>query len=92
MPTDNNANLSIGEVARLTGVNPVTLRAWQRRFGLVIPQRTPKGHRLYSQEQVQQIREILSCLSRAWPSARSSHCSVARQKNSCSKKMKTTTG
>ncbi|WP_345880089.1 MerR family transcriptional regulator [Shewanella algae] len=62
MPTDNIANLSIGEVARLTGVNPVTLRAWQRRFGLVIPQRTPKGHRLYSQEQVQQIREILSWL------------------------------
>ena len=63
MATDVEYNLSIGEVARLTGVNPVTLRAWQRRFGLVTPQRTPKGHRLYSQEQVDEINEILHWLA-----------------------------
>ncbi|MDF0533897.1 MerR family transcriptional regulator [Shewanella sp. A32] len=63
MPTDA-AYLSIGEVAKLTGVNPITLRAWQRRFGLVIPARTPKGHRLYSDAQVLQIKEILSWLER----------------------------
>ena len=38
--------LPIGEVSLLTGVNAVTLRAWQRRFGLVIPARTPKGVRI----------------------------------------------
>ncbi|MCA1898692.1 MerR family DNA-binding transcriptional regulator, partial [Shewanella putrefaciens] len=42
--------LPIGEVSSITGVNAVTLRAWQRRFGLVIPERTPKGHRLYTAE------------------------------------------
>ena len=35
----------IREVSRLTGVNSVTLRAWERRYGLIRPQRTPKGHR-----------------------------------------------
>ncbi|MGL5554916.1 MAG: MerR family DNA-binding transcriptional regulator, partial [Aeromonas veronii] len=30
----------IREVSRLTGVNAVTLRAWQRRYGLVQPART----------------------------------------------------
>ncbi|MFG0455208.1 MerR family transcriptional regulator [Shewanella mangrovisoli] len=50
--------LPIGEVSLLTGVNAVTLRAWQRRFGLVIPARTPKGHRLYTPENIQQIHEI----------------------------------
>ncbi|NMH65695.1 MerR family transcriptional regulator [Shewanella salipaludis] len=54
----------IGEVSRLTGVNAVTLRAWQRRFGLVIPKRTPKGHRLYSAADIAQIREICRWLER----------------------------
>lgn len=53
---------SIGEVARQTGVNPVTLRAWQRRYGLVVPQRTAKGHRLYTEQDVAQIRQILAWL------------------------------
>ncbi|MEG0862100.1 MAG: MerR family transcriptional regulator [Pseudomonas sp.] len=57
------ALLPIREVTRLTGVNPVTLRAWERRYGLVIPQRTGKGHRLYSEEHVQRIRQILRWLN-----------------------------
>lgn len=56
--------LPIGEVSLLTGVNAVTLRAWQRRFGLVIPARTPKGHRLYTPENIQQIHEINAWLAK----------------------------
>ena len=56
--------LPIREISRLTGVNPVTLRAWERRYGLVVPQRTSKGHRLYSSDQVERIRTILSWLNR----------------------------
>ncbi|MFC3608214.1 MerR family transcriptional regulator [Stutzerimonas tarimensis] len=56
--------LPIREVARLTGVNPVTLRAWERRYGLVVPRRTAKGHRLYDQDQVQRIHDILTWLNR----------------------------
>jgi DNA-binding transcriptional MerR regulator len=56
--------LPIREVARQTGVNAVTLRAWERRYGLIVPRRTPKGHRLYSSEQVQQILTILTWLNR----------------------------
>ena len=56
--------LPIGEVSALTGVNAVTLRAWQRRFGLVIPARTPKGHRLYTSENVQEIHEINAWLAK----------------------------
>ena len=54
----------IREVSRLTGVNAVTLRAWQRRYGLVQPARTEKGHRLYSEADIRQIGEILSWLER----------------------------
>ncbi|MET1078337.1 MAG: MerR family transcriptional regulator [Pseudomonas sp.] len=56
--------LPIREVARATGVNAVTLRAWERRYGLIVPQRTPKGHRLYAQEHVERIQAILTWLNR----------------------------
>ncbi|MDF0732796.1 MerR family transcriptional regulator [Pseudomonas entomophila] len=54
----------IREVARLTGVNPVTLRAWERRYGLILPTRTPSGHRLYSQADIDAIGSILGWLRR----------------------------
>ena len=56
--------LPIGELARRTGVNPITLRAWERRYGLLKPQRTAKGHRLYPPEQVERVHAILSWLER----------------------------
>jgi len=59
-----NGLLPIREVARQTGVNPVTLRAWERRYGLIKPRRTPKGHRLYSAEHIAQIRQVLGWLQR----------------------------
>jgi len=59
--------LPIREVARQTGVNAVTLRAWERRYGLIVPQRTPKGHRLFSAEHVQRIHTILTWLNRGVP-------------------------
>lgn len=62
--TTDDKWLTIGEAAEHTGVNPVTLRAWQRRFGLVMPKRTAKGHRLYSQAHLTQIKEILHWLNK----------------------------
>ncbi|MFZ6045216.1 MerR family transcriptional regulator [Pseudomonas sp. CR3202] len=54
----------IREVARLTGVNPVTLRAWERRYGLIQPTRTESGHRLYSLADVESVRSILAWIER----------------------------
>ncbi|MCQ4347541.1 MerR family transcriptional regulator [Pseudomonas stutzeri] len=56
--------LPIREVARRTGINPVTLRAWERRYGLIVPQRTAKGHRLYGEAHVERIQAILTWLNR----------------------------
>lgn len=54
----------IREVSRLTGVNPVTLRAWERRYGLLVPHRTPSGHRLYSMADVERVRSVMSWIDR----------------------------
>ena len=55
---------SIGEFARLSGITATTLRAWQRRYGLLKPQRTEGGHRQYSDEDVQQALKILDWVKR----------------------------
>jgi DNA-binding transcriptional MerR regulator/methylmalonyl-CoA mutase cobalamin-binding subunit len=52
----------IRTVAHLTGVNPVTLRAWERRYNLIRPQRTPKGHRLYTRKDIDDIKRVLTLL------------------------------
>ncbi len=46
----------IGEVARLTGLSPTRLRAWERRYELVRPRRQPNGYRAYSADQVALLR------------------------------------
>jgi DNA-binding transcriptional MerR regulator len=53
----------IRTVCALTGLNPITLRAWERRYGFIEPIRTPGGHRLYTQEHVDQINRTLSLLA-----------------------------
>ncbi|MCC5868860.1 MAG: MerR family transcriptional regulator [Gammaproteobacteria bacterium] len=51
----------IRAVSRLTGVQAVTLRAWERRYGAVKTRRTGSGgRRLYSQEDVQRLSLIKS--------------------------------
>jgi DNA-binding transcriptional MerR regulator len=72
VPSASKANLSIDreelfpirEVARLTGINPVTLRAWERRYGLIQPTRTESGHRLYSMADIERVRSILGWIER----------------------------
>jgi MerR family transcriptional regulator, light-induced transcriptional regulator len=54
--------LPIRTVSMLTGVNAVTIRAWERRYNLISPQRTPKGHRLYTHQDVERIRQIVELL------------------------------
>ena len=55
-------SFSIGTVCQRTGINPVTLRAWERRYGLLRPQRTAKGRRLYSESDIRRVERILALL------------------------------
>lgn len=60
----------IGTVSEQTGVNTVTLRAWERRYGLLQPRRTPKGHRLYSPQDIERIKQVLTLLEQGIPVGR----------------------
>jgi MerR family transcriptional regulator, light-induced transcriptional regulator len=56
---DPQGGLSIGELARQTGVPAATLRSWEDRYGFPQPQRLEGGHRRYNQEDTTVIAEIL---------------------------------
>jgi DNA-binding transcriptional MerR regulator len=56
MPSTENTLLRIGELSRRSGVSPELLRAWERRYGLVRPLRSPGGLRLYSLDDLDRVR------------------------------------
>jgi MerR family transcriptional regulator, light-induced transcriptional regulator len=46
-------------VLKETGIAADTLRAWERRYGLPMPQRSAGGHRLYSQRDIETIKWLM---------------------------------
>ncbi len=48
----------IGDVARYVGVSTHALRAWERRYGTVAPNRTPGGSRLYDAAQIDRLKTL----------------------------------
>jgi PAS domain S-box-containing protein len=50
--------MRVGELARRTGVGVSTLRAWERRFGLLDPQRSPSGQRVYAEVDVDRVNAV----------------------------------
>lgn len=52
--------LRIGEVSRRLGLTPDIIRAWERRYGVVSPERTPGGTRLYSPADMERLRLMQS--------------------------------
>jgi CheY-like chemotaxis protein len=55
---------SIGAVERMVGIPAATIRNWEDRYGLITPERSPGGHRLYSRAQVEQLRFVKRELAR----------------------------
>jgi DNA-binding transcriptional MerR regulator len=48
----------IGAVSRRTGLTPATLRLWEEQYGLLAPQRSRGGTRLYSEADVERVHLI----------------------------------
>jgi methanogenic corrinoid protein MtbC1 len=61
--------LRIGELSRRSGVSPELLRAWERRYGLLRPTRSPGGLRLYSADDLERVRLMQHHLARGLAAA-----------------------
>jgi CheY-like chemotaxis protein len=42
----------------MLGIPAATIRNWEERYGTIVPERSPGGHRLYSRDQMEQLRFI----------------------------------
>jgi methanogenic corrinoid protein MtbC1 len=59
-PQTEPAIYNIKAVVTQTGLNPATIRAWERRYGLPQPERTEGGHRQYSQHDIDILKWLIS--------------------------------
>jgi DNA-binding transcriptional MerR regulator/methylmalonyl-CoA mutase cobalamin-binding subunit len=59
----------IGQFSARVGVAAVTLRAWERRYGLLRPDRTPSGYRLYTPADEARVQAMQAGLARGLAAA-----------------------
>jgi MerR family transcriptional regulator, light-induced transcriptional regulator len=65
--------LRIGQLARRTGVTPELLRAWEQRYGLLQPTRTPGGFRLYSAADEARVQHMQGLVAGGLAAAQAAH-------------------
>jgi MerR family transcriptional regulator, light-induced transcriptional regulator len=73
-----DALVQIGDLARRVGVRVDTLRAWERRYGLLHPQRSAGGFRLYSSRDEAVVRAMVREIDRGYPPAQAAKLTLAR--------------
>jgi methanogenic corrinoid protein MtbC1 len=56
----------IGELSRRVGVAPETLRAWEQRYGVLRPARTPGGYRVYGREDQRRAGRMRELIDSGW--------------------------
>lgn len=62
--TDLERLYQIGTVSTLTGIDPHTIRAWERRYGAITPSRSESGRRRYDDhtvERLQLLKALVDC-------------------------------
>lgn len=72
---------TIKRAAELTGISVATLRAWERRYGVVSPKRSDGGYRLYGAEDVRALAIMNSLVNEGW-SAREAAAETLRRLSS----------
>lgn len=84
MPNPDVDAYPIRTVSALTGINPVTLRTWERRYRLIEPVRTPKGHRLYTKDQIAILHRVVDLLDKGIPISRINFSLISGEANTYS--------
>ena len=60
MSISKSPTFNLKVILKETGIAADTLRAWERRYGLPMPERTPGGHRLYSQFDIETVKWLMA--------------------------------
>lgn len=70
---------SIGAVSRMLGVSQAAIRSWEDRYGLIVAERSEGGRRLYTRDQLEQLRFIKECLDEGLSAADAHRLLAERQ-------------
>ena len=78
-PDIEKGALRIGALSRRVGVSPPVLRAWESRYGLLEPDRSEGGFRLYSPADEQAVRAMKRHMSRGLSTAQAAAAALAER-------------
>jgi DNA-binding transcriptional MerR regulator len=70
----------IGELGRRVGVSEHVLRAWERRYGLLRPVRSPGGYRLYSDADERRVRRMQAHLADGLSAAEAARAALSEER------------
>ena len=74
--TSTRAQLRIGELGRRVGVSPELLRAWERRYGLMEPERSAGGFRLYSDADAARVQRMQKYLGQGLSASEAARAAI----------------
>jgi methanogenic corrinoid protein MtbC1 len=69
----------IGELARRTGTSEDLLRAWERRYGLLRPARTPGGFRVYTEADATRVGRMQAALHEGLAAAEAARAALVEE-------------
>jgi MerR family transcriptional regulator, light-induced transcriptional regulator len=75
-----SSNLRIGAFSRRVGISAAVLRAWEARYGLFAPIRTPGGYRLYGPEDEQRAQRMRALTAHGLAAAESARLVLAERR------------
>ncbi|MFB5250661.1 MerR family transcriptional regulator [Bacillus mycoides] len=58
-----NGTYNIKAISNILGIQPSTLRAWERRYHIIAPKRNRAGHRLYTEEHIHILKWLMNKVS-----------------------------
>lgn len=68
---------SIKQASIRSGVGVPLIRAWERRYGVVSPQRTPSGYRLYDDSAIATLVRVRELTENGWSASEASRAVLA---------------
>ncbi len=60
---------TVKQAAQMTGVAPSTVRAWEQRYGVIAPERSASGYRLYDEQAIRRLRLMAGLIDAGWSAA-----------------------
>jgi DNA-binding transcriptional MerR regulator/methylmalonyl-CoA mutase cobalamin-binding subunit len=68
---------TIKEASARTGVGAPLIRAWERRYGVITPTRTPSGYRLYDETSLKVLLAMRSLIDSGWTASEAARAIAA---------------